>query len=298
MKRSLTKSRSGQGNQRKTSRTISLRASIQKRRSRSHGVKRLRSVMLGLGVVAFILAIGFLLGRWALDVFLYQNPRYALTQVEVELQGRLRRDQILRWADIPAEANVLALNLRSIQKRLESQSSIQTAEVLRELPNRLVIRVTERRPLARIVMQKLLVEEEEFYYTIDEEGLIMRLRPGEDFRHLPEIRGVDSDKIVVGERIESSEVYSALYLLSLMERMLARSHFRLVSLDVTKAEVLEVNLEEGGRVKFSASSNQLKLQLERFEKILNYCEEVNRKLLQADLTVNRNVPVTLAPVEI
>jgi hypothetical protein len=115
---------------------------------------------------------------------------------------------------------------------------------------------------------------------------------------LPEIRGVDSDKIVVGERIESSEVYSALYLLSLMERMLARSNFRLVSLDVTKAGVLEVNLEEGGRVKFSASSNQLKLQLERFEKILNYCEEVNRKLLQVDLTVNRNVPVTLAPVEI
>ncbi|MEZ5405261.1 MAG: FtsQ-type POTRA domain-containing protein [Verrucomicrobiia bacterium] len=278
--------------------TISLRASIQKSRGRHHGAKRLRNVVLGLSGVGLVLVLGFFLGRWALNGLLYQNPRYALTRVDVELQGRLKRDQVLRWADIPAEANVLALDLRAIQQRLESQSSVQTAEVLRELPNRLVIRVTERRPLARIVIKTLLEEQEESYYTIDEEGLVMRLRPGEDFRHLPEIRGVDSEKIVLGEKIESGEVYSALFLLSLMEQRLAQAQFHLVSIDVSKEGILEVNLEEGGKVRFSATSNQLKTQLERFEKILNYCGEVHRKLLSADLTVNRNVPVTFAPMEI
>ncbi|MBX7158167.1 MAG: FtsQ-type POTRA domain-containing protein [Verrucomicrobiae bacterium] len=298
MKSSFGKRKLNDGNRRKAGKAISLRASIQKSRGRRHGAKQLRNILLGLSGVGLVLVLGFFLGRWALNRLLYQNPRYALTRVDVELQGRLRRDQVLRWADIPAEANVLALNLRAIQNRLESQSSVQTAEVLRELPNRLVIRVTERRPLARIVIKTLLEEQEESYYTIDEEGLVMRLRPGEDFRHLPEIRGVDSEKIVVGEKIELGEVYSALFLLSLMEQRLAQAQFHLFSIDVSKEGILEVNLEEGGKVRFSASSNQLKTQLERFEKILNYCGEVHRKLLSADLTVNRNVPVTFAPVEI
>lgn len=125
----------------------------------------------------------------------------------------------------------------------------------------------------------------------------MRPRSGEDFHNLPEIRGISSDDIVVGERVELGEIYSAIYLLSLMERKIDRMDFKLQSIDLSNPNFLEVSLFDGGKVRFSASSSQLKTQLERFEKILNYCEGINRKLLHADLTVQRNVPVTFFPME-
>ena len=293
----LSLSRTKTGNRRKGQKVLSLYSSIQKRRGRRYTAQRFRHFLLVSSVALFIVSFLIILGKWTLNWVFFENPRYALSRVEVEVHGRLKKDQVLVWADIPAEANVLALDLRAIQTRLESQSAIQTAEVKRQLPDRLTIRVTERRPLARIVLKKLLDGSEDFYYTIDQEGLIMRPRVGEDFSHLPEIRGLDSEKIVSGERLELGEVYSAIFLLSLMERMLGRTDFHLQSIDVSKATYLVVDLVGGGRVRFSASSSELKFQLERFEKILNYCEETNRKLSHADLTVQRNVPVTFFPLE-
>ena len=276
---------------------LSLYSSIQKRRGNRYNAKRARYLIFVLGIGLLLIGLTFTAGKWALNWMFFKNPRYALAQVEIEAQGKLKKEQVLYWADIPAEANVLALDLKAIQKRLESQSAVQTAEVKRELPDRLVICVTERRPLARIVVKGLLDESEDFYYTIDQEGLIMRPRVGEKIYHLPEIRGLNSDKIVLGERVELGEIYSAIYLLSLMERRIDRMDFKLKSIDLSNPNFLEVSLSDGGKARFSASSNQLKTQLERFEKILNYCEEINRKLLRADLTVQRNVPVTFFPME-
>lgn len=297
MKLGWTQNKTKKNNRRKGQKMLSLYSSIQKRRGRRCNAKKVRHLVFVLGISLFLVGLTFATGKWALNVLFFKNPRYALARVEIEAQGKLKKEQVLYWADIPAEANVLALDLKAIQKRLELQSGVQTAEVRRELPDRLVIHVTERRPLARVVIPRLLEESENFYYTIDQEGLIMRPRSGEDFHNLPEIRGISSDDIVVGERVELGEIYSAIYLLSLMERKIDRMDFKLQSIDLSNPNFLEVSLFDGGKVRFSASSSQLKTQLERFEKILNYCEGINRKLLHADLTVQRNVPVTFFPME-
>jgi cell division protein FtsQ len=238
-----------------------------------------------------------LAGNWLLQRFLYENPKYALTHIEVEESGRLRRDRILEWAQIPQDCNLLALDLGIVRGRLEDQPQVASVEVRRELPNRLIIRVQERRPLARVVCESPLRSLGSTMFLLDREGFVIRPQAGETAEYLPEIRGVQLTDVVPGRRLEVPEVICALHLLQLVEMSQFKEDVEIVSVDVAQSGRLMAGLPMGAKVWFSNDSQVLPQQLDRLRKISGYCTENNRKLGSADLTVIRNVPVTFAASE-
>lgn len=85
---------------------------------------------------------------------LISSSLISLTRVEVRSDGRLERAEILRWAKVTPGESLLLLSLKDIRARIESHPWVERAWVRRRLPNTLEITVSEKRPVARIMVDK------------------------------------------------------------------------------------------------------------------------------------------------
>ncbi|MFZ5570583.1 MAG: cell division protein FtsQ/DivIB [Thermodesulfobacteriota bacterium] len=109
----------------------------------------------------------------------YLNAR----NIHVEGQRRLFRETILSQAQIGPSDNILAINLSMARARLLSHPWIAEADIRREFPATIVIRISEHRPLAVIDLGRELL--------MDEEGEIFKEKTEDDPVDLPVVTGLD-----------------------------------------------------------------------------------------------------------
>lgn len=152
------------------------------RRRRARSLTRLRRVVGSVLLVALAAgALGFGL-RWLLT-----SPRFAVSAVEVRGASRVPAERILEVSGIAAGANLLRVRAREVMARVEALPGIRRAEVIRELPDRLVIVVEERRPFTLVHAGRLV--------WVDEEGRVL----GEERRAVapavPLISGLGDDAL-------------------------------------------------------------------------------------------------------
>src|SRR4026207_6619 len=66
--------------------------------------------------VAFGLFLLWQVGAWALNHFLYENPAFATTQIDLETDGVIAIDQLKTWAAVKPGDNLLALDLARVKR--------------------------------------------------------------------------------------------------------------------------------------------------------------------------------------
>ncbi|HEV8322997.1 MAG TPA: FtsQ-type POTRA domain-containing protein [Myxococcota bacterium] len=135
-------------------------------------------------------ALGY--GGWR---FMTSSPRFDVQEVVVEtMGGTLRGPSSLRHADADELVrraavlgkNVFTLDLEAVRRDVEADPWVRRAEVERELPARVVVRVREERPAVLVSMGAL--------YLGDDEGrLFKRLGPG-DPADFPVLSGVGREE--------------------------------------------------------------------------------------------------------
>src|SRR3989442_12590516 len=106
---------------------------------------RLRRLVGVIVAVAVIPAAGVAGGHWLLT-----TQRFAVTNVEVRGASRTSPEQILAVAAIPRGTNIFRLDTTGVTGRVESLPAVRRADVVRELPDRVVISVEERRPFTLV----------------------------------------------------------------------------------------------------------------------------------------------------
>src|SRR5690349_15881664 len=114
-----------------------------KLRSSQLRARRMRFSALALAVgfgTVFGLYLLWRTGEWALNHFLYKNPTFAIQQVDVQTDGAIARDQLLRWIAVKPGDNLLALDLGRVKRNLELVSLVQSVAVERVLPHTLRVR--------------------------------------------------------------------------------------------------------------------------------------------------------------
>ena len=119
---------------------------------------QVRATRTRLAAVAFGVLFGTIFGlylfwragEWALDHFVYENPEFAIRQIDVQTDGVILPDQLRRWAAVKTGDNLLALDLATVKRNLELVSMIESVSVERVLPRTLRIRVNEREPVAQV----------------------------------------------------------------------------------------------------------------------------------------------------
>lgn len=126
-----------------------------------------------------------------------QCDYFAARQVSIEGTQRLTPETVARQAGIRMGDNILAINLSLVRKRLLAHPWIAEAEVRREIPSRLIIRVKEQNALALVDFgQKFL---------INRQGQIFKAWDPSDPADLPVISGLDVSDLPVWGQPQSSE---------------------------------------------------------------------------------------------
>ena len=129
------------------------------------------------------------------DQLLSEVPKYqvsisstvGLVVDEVLVNGRRNttKSSLLEALNIKLGEPILGLNLNVIQSRIVALPWVKTARIQRQLPDKLLINLEERRPTGRWQRNGRLT-------LIDEDGVAIRKLNGDLFQHLPIIIGNDA----------------------------------------------------------------------------------------------------------
>ncbi len=267
-------------------------------RVRSHKATQHRNrrilVVLSKIVLVLALGIGVVLGiRFGAKRFFFENPDYQLSQIEIQTDGTLQRDQVLKAADLREGGNIFGVNLAQVRDRLQQLPQIDEVQVTRKLPGEIDIRIVERKPIAWITSDKQISDPfaSEVAFLVDARGVLMKekkLLP--EYLGLPLITGCTSESLEPGKTVGSSEAKAALELLRLSTASFMQTRFQIREIEVSKGYCLVVSDKNHSRVTFGFDN--LESQLQRLEQFLVYADDSKRELATVNLLVQRNIPVT------
>ena len=269
-------------------------------RVRSHKATQHRNRRVLVIASKIVLAAGLCIGlyfgvRLGAKRLFFENPDYRLSQIDVQTDGTLQRDQILKAAGLQEGENIFSINLAHVQERLQQLPQVDEVQVVRKMPGEIDIRLVERKPIAWITSEKQISDPfaSEVAFLVDARGVLMKekkLLP--EYLGLPLITGCTSESLEAGKIVGSFEAKTALELLRLSTRSFMQTRFQVREIDVSKGYGLLVSDKNHTRVTFGFDN--LDTQLQRLEQFLVYADDSKRELETVNLLVQRNIPVTFS----
>jgi cell division protein FtsQ len=145
---------------------------------------------IGFYVIAGMVA---LVAASCLFIFVYdmltQCDYFKAQSLKIEGIQRLTEKEIIAQARLGKDINVLAVNLSVVRKRLMANPWIADAEVRREIPSGLLIRIKEQSPLAVVDLGNKFI--------INEQGRIFKEWTAADPDNLPLVSGLEAADIAI-----------------------------------------------------------------------------------------------------
>lgn len=257
-----------------------VRASLSaQRRERMHKVGALVLVLVVLAGTVWAVTTGMrVIGR---ELF-SENDRFAIRELEIRTDGKLPPERVKEYAHVSEGMNLFAVDLHRIRQDLESVPIVSSVVVRRQLPDTLVIEVSQRAAAARIGGRGTL-----YPLAIDREGVVLgptSVNPG-----LPVIAGIADRGLRPGSRVMDPRVKCALLLVEMCETPAYSQFVRVTSVDVSGAEFLDVRLDRGEQVLFTHDG--LEYKLEKLADIIKRAADLGKAIAKVDMTVDRNFPV-------
>ncbi|MBI5230653.1 MAG: FtsQ-type POTRA domain-containing protein [Coriobacteriales bacterium] len=172
-----------------------------KKEEREHRQRTARIRTTALWVALAVLVVGAVVGL----VAVYRSQAFAVSNVQVDGNSRLTRDQILRGAAVPGDATLLRVDTNTIAGAIERSPWIADAEVERDFPSTLRITVVEREPGAVVAIGKKR-------WVIATDGTwIMQVRQVGDVTPKPVfVTGIPNLAARTGTRTDSRQLVNAL----------------------------------------------------------------------------------------
>jgi cell division protein FtsQ len=160
----------------------------------------------------------FLLGIFIVAQIIFVNSDFfKLRTVEIIGGERISKDEFLKTLKVPWGSNVAFLSLEPYKSRIERMLWVKSVQVRKLYPGGLVIDVKERNPVICIARQS----DQESWYSVDEEGVVLKHLPADKGAELPHL--LVADEIKVGGKIESSKVDAIMKFLTHLSAEMNRS---------------------------------------------------------------------------
>lgn len=247
-----------------------------------------------LGFVMIIIFAVFVVDFFK-RTYLYKSPIYAIKFIDIKTDGVILPDQIRRWAGVSVGDNLIALDISRVKRDLELIPMIKSVSVEKVLPATLRIRVSERTPIAKVLMTDGLGTET--VYTLDDSGQVMvplhytqMSVPSPTNDNLPVIIGIGRADLRIGYRVSSPQVLAALRLIVAFERSEMSGLTSIKTVDVSYPGILQVTTDEESKIIFSP--DQFEIQLRRWRMAYDYGRQIGKSLATLDLSVANYVPAT------
>lgn len=260
-----------------------------------HRNKRLLVIASKVTLTLLVCALLFFGVRSGAKRLFFENPDYRLSKIEVQTDGTLQREQVLKAAELREGENIFSVNLARVHDQLEALPQVDDVQVVRNMPSEIRVQIVERKPVAWITPEKEMTDPfaAEGAFLVDARGVLMKekkLLP--EYLGLPVIVGCASESLESRKIVETFEAKAALELLRLSTRSFMQTRFQIREIDVSKGYCLLVTDKNRTRVTFGFDN--LDAQLQRLEQFLVYSDDSKRELETVNLLVQRNIPVTFA----
>lgn len=270
-----------------------------------HATRRRRQRTIAtISAIVLILAsgVGIYLGaNKGLTKLFFNNPDYNVTSIEIDTDGVLTRDTILELGEVHDGENIFQVKLNEVRKRLETLPQIEWAKVERQLPNRIVIQIGERKPVAWLAPEGVDRSKEAVFrstdsFLVDANGVLLRPKKliAENYL-LPIIRGISLDRYTPGQRIENDEIKSSLNLIRAHHDSIVGAKFQVSDIDVTQGYSLVVT-DNRSQLQVSFGLDDPELQLKTLDTLLAAIDQGGRRPATISLMTlesrQRNIPVT------
>ncbi len=254
------------------------------RREEKGAEKFLRMVKKTIRVAFQLLLLSFFLfiGHW-MYVHLLGDPSFRVREVEVEGGRKMARETLLSLTVMEGMPNLFSVNLKEVVKRLESHPWIEQVRVRKVFPDKIFIRVEERKPMA-------IIQLEELYY-IDTKGEIFSPVGEKDEYNYPYLTGL-TRQVLEKEPVEARRLITkALELLSVVDREKAPPLGEISEIHMekssgihcfTRAEGVEVKMgwEDFGEKKKRLSLIWSDLRRRGFSPVSIDCSDLNRVVVK------------------
>ena len=218
-----------------------------------------------LGGIALTLAVVPLVVGGAMH-WLLTTPRFGVASVEVRGASRVAPDTILQVAAIPRGTNIFRLDTMGVTGRVEALPEVRRADVVRELPNRVVISVEERRPFTLVHGGRL--------HWMDEEGRLLGASPEAVAPPMPVISGLSADELASMRTAPGPKARAAIGVI----RALLRSGNGLT------AEISEIDMSRReGPVLYTVDGVEVRLGTEDWDERLARLEGVLAQIVTQDV---------------
>lgn len=143
-----------------------------------------RKLLLG-GMLLLFLFLGLGFGGRYVYHRLCQCDFFQITAVRIDGSRMTSKEQIAGLSRVDIHSNLLAIDVEQVQSLLESHPWIAGAEVIRDWPNRLLIQVQEKNPLA-------LLNRKSGLFYLDSKGQIIAAASPMQELDFPIITGLEN----------------------------------------------------------------------------------------------------------
>jgi len=258
---------------------VSARAQEQKQAR----VKWVSAVVVLSVAVAGCVWVGMMGADWIRVQLFASNPLFTMREPDIRTDGTLKPQELRERYDLFPGTNLFALNLAQIHADLMTLPGVRSAEIRRQLPDTLVVRVGERSAIALVVTDRMSL-------PVDREGYV--LVPRAAVGRLPVILGGQVPGLKPGLQITDAKIRDALTVVDLCETLRLSDQVRIDAINVAHLEIMELRLASGERVPLAR--NQLEDRLRKLAGAKKTLAERRQVASLIDCSLSRDVPVQLA----
>jgi len=206
-------------------------------------------------VVVLVTAAGATVYSW-----LGHSRLFSVRDIDMNRCAYVTRDEVSGILSGVAQGNIWSLSSRDIGRRLLTHPWVRSVSVRKAFPDRLVVRIEERKPAAMVNLDAL--------YYVDEEGTIFKRLTAYDPKNFPIVTGFSRGELTARDAVTLQNLRKTLELLRCTESGVLRQNISEVHFDA----------QEGYTLVTRDSGLQLKIGMMDFREAMKRIEEAMPKL--------------------
>ena len=161
--------------------------------------KKMNTSFLYVAVLTMLLSLGI--------VLFMRSDAFAVQHVVVQGLSKISEKDILQLSTGIQGENILLFDQQVFNHKISLHPLVESVHFQRKLPNKLVIKITERTPIALVVVPKGVLE-------VDSHGTFLRRLESWPQKNYPVISGITlSDTVGPGQNLSDPLLTAALHLL-------------------------------------------------------------------------------------
>lgn len=177
-----------------------LRRASGHRARRRERFPRLARLLLFFGLLLVLTGIGA--GVWEGYRAVVGLPYFRIAEIQVEGNLQVAKEEIIAALQLAPGTSILEVDLPALAGRVLENPWIKEASIRRRLPLSITVRVIERMPEAIFIADR--------HYLLSADGVILTDLEEDELPTLPTLRAASPRRVVIGERILSSEMVQGL----------------------------------------------------------------------------------------